>query len=202
MKLVFIWIQWSWKWTQARILEEKFWFKTFETGWVLRTMAKQDNELWRLIKSTIDAWNQVNPAIIENILHDILEKNNWENIIFDWFIRNEWNKNTFDKIVWDYKVVFFNLDEADAKKRLLWRMYDKETGETFPAGTLINPKNGNKLQKRTDDEEQAINTRIKLFYDVTMPIVEEYKKRWNIIEINAKWTIEEIALRLKESLGL
>jgi len=56
-------------------------------------------------------------------------------------------------------------------------MYDKETGETFPAGTLINPKNGNKLQKRTDDEEQAINTRIKLFYDVTMPIVEEYKKR-------------------------
>lgn len=202
MKLVFIWIQWSGKWTQGRILEEKFWFKVFDVGSSLRNIAKENSELWKSIKSIIEKWEQVSPAIIEDILRDILEKNKSWNIIFDWFIRNEWNKDTFDKIVWDYKVVFFDLPEIDAKQRLLWRMYDKQTWETFIAGTKINPKNWNKLEKRADDEEQAINTRIRLFYDVTMPIVEKYRKSWNIIEINAKWTIEEITLRLKESLWL
>lgn len=202
MKLVFIWIQWSGKWTQGRILEEKFWFKVFDVGSSLRNIAKENSELWKSIKSIIEKWEQVSPAIVEDILRDILEKNKSWNIIFDWFVRNEWNKDTFDKIVWDYKVVFFDLPEIDAKQRLLWRMYDKQTWETFTAGTQINPKNWNKLEKRADDEEQAINTRIRLFYDVTMPIVEKYRKSWNIIEINAKWTIEEIALRLKESLWL
>jgi len=81
-------------------------------------------------------------------------------------------------------------------------MYDKESGETFPAGTLINPKNGNTLTKRADDEEQAINERIKLFYEKTMPIVDLYREQGNLIEIDAKGSIEEIALRLEKSLGL
>jgi len=202
MKFVSIWIQWSGKWTQARILVDKYDFKLYETWTTLRDMAKQDNKLWKLIKSTIESWHQVNPEIVEDILKDILQKNPDWNIIFDWFVRNEWNKNTFDRIVWDYKVVFFDLPEQEAKNRLLWRMYDKETGETFSAWTLINPKNWNTLVKRADDEEMAIQKRIDLFFDVTMPIVEEYKKQWNLIEINANQSIENVSDELINKLGL
>ncbi len=81
-------------------------------------------------------------------------------------------------------------------------MYDKETWETFPNWMLINPKNWNTLTKRADDEEEAINERIRLFYEKTMPIVQIYKTEWKLIEINAHWSIEEIAHRLKENLWL
>lgn len=202
MKIVFIWIQWSGKWTQWRILVENFWFKIYETGTALREIASQNTPLWQLVKSTIDAWKQVSPEIVEDILKEVITQNEGKDLILDWFVRNEGNKISADKIVWDYKVVFFDLPESDAKARLLWRMYDKETWETFPAGTQINPKNWNILVKRADDEEQAINERIRLFYEKTMPIVDLYRQEWKVIEINAKWSIDEIALRLKESLGL
>ncbi len=197
MKIVLIWIQWSWKWTQARILEKNFWFKLYETWTALREIASKDTPLWKLVKTTIESWKQVEPKIVEDILQEVINDNIWQNLILDWFVRNEWNKLSVDKIVWDYKVIFFNLDENEAKKRLLWRMYDKETWETFPAWTTINPRNWNILTKRADDEEEAINTRIKLFFDVTIPIVEQYKKEWKLIEINAKWTIEDISLIIK-----
>ena len=202
MKIVFIWIQWSGKWTQWRILVENFWFKIYETGTALREIASQNTPLWQLVKSTIDAWKQVSPEIVEDILREVIAQNEGKDLILDWFVRNEGNKISADNIVWDYKVVFFDLPETDAKARLLWRMYDKETWETFPAWTLVNPKNWNQLVKRADDEEQAINERIRLFYEKTMPIVDLYRQEWKVIEINAKWSIDEIALRLKESLGL
>lgn len=202
MKIVFIWIQWSGKWTQWRILEEKNWFKIYETWTALREIAKKETELWKLVKSTIEAWHQVSPAIVEDILADVIASNPWVNLILDGFVRNEWNKLSVDKIVWDYKVIFFNLDEETAKKRLLWRMYDKETWETFPSWTTTNPKNWNILIKRSDDEEEAINTRIRLFFEKTMPIVEIYRNEWRLIEIDAKWTIEEVSEKIKKELWL
>lgn len=202
MKIIFIWIQWSGKWTQWRILVEKHGFKIYETGTALREIASQNTSLWQLVKSTIDAGKQVSPEIVEDILQEVITQNKWQKLILDGFVRNEGNKLSADKIVWDYRVVFFDLPEIDAKTRLLWRMYDKDSGETFPAGTLINPKSGNTLIKRADDEEQAINERIKLFYEKTMPIVDLYREQGNLIEIDAKGTIEEIALRLEKSLGL
>lgn len=202
MKIVFIWIQWSGKWTQWRILEEKNWFKIYETWTALREIAKKETELWKLVKSTIESWNQVSPEIVEEILADVIASNPWINLILDGFVRNEWNKLSVDKIVWDYKVVFFNLDEETAKSRLLWRMYDKETWETFPTWTLVNPKNWNTLIKRSDDEEEAINTRIRLFFEKTMPIVEIYRNEWRLIEIDAKWTIEEVSEKIKKELWL
>ncbi len=202
MHIVFIWIQGSGKWTQARILEEKYWFKIYETGTALREIASQNTQLWKTVKETIESGKQVSPEIVENILKEVISQNKWNKLILDWFVRNEGNKISADAILWEYKVVFFDLSESDAKKRLLGRMYDKETWETFPNWMLINPKNWNTLTKRADDEEEAINERIRLFYEKTMPIVQIYKTEWKLIEINAHWSIEEIAHRLKENLWL
>ena len=203
MQLVFIWIQGSGKGTQARILKEKYGFEIFETGWVLRKLAKQDSELWRLIKETIEAGKQVTPEIIEMILEDFISNSESENIIFDGLVRNEWNKQTADKkLNKDYKVVYFDLPEKEAMKRLLGRMYNPKTGETFPAGTEIDPKTGDKLIKRSDDEENAIRQRIKEFYEKTMPVVQQYEKEGRLIKINANQPIEEVTKEIIIKLGL
>ena len=203
MQLVFIWIQGSGKGTQARILREKYGFEIFETGWVLRKLAKQDSELWRLIKETIEAGKQVTPEIIEMILEDFITNSESENIIFDGLVRNEWNKQTADrKLDKNYKVVYFDLPEQEAMKRLLGRMYNPKTGETFPAGTEIDPKTGDKLIKRSDDEENAIRQRIKEFYEKTMPVVQQYEKEGRLIKINANQPIEEVTKEIITKLGL
>jgi len=203
MQLVFIWIQWSWKGTQARILAEKYWFKIFETWGVLRNLAKQDSELGKLVKSVIESWKQVSPEIVEMILDDFIKTTQWNNIIFDGLVRNLWNKETADKkLDKDYKVIYFDLSEQEAIKRLLWRMYNPKTWETFPAWTTVDPRTGDKLIKRPDDQEESIKQRIKEFYEKTLPVVEIYKNEWKLITINANQPVEEVTKEIVNKLGL
>ena len=203
MQLVFIGIQWSGKGTQARILASKYGFEIFETWGVLRKLAKQDTELWKLVKETIEAGKQVTPEIIEMILEDFIKTAKSQNIIFDGLVRNLGNKQTADKkLDSDYKVVYFDLPEQEAMKRLLWRMYNPKTGETFPAWTTIDPKTGDKLVRRSDDEENAIKQRIKEFYEKTLPVVELYQQEWRLIKINANQPIEEVTKEIIEKLWL
>ena len=193
MHIVFIWIQGSWKWTQSRILQEERWFESFETGQVLRNITKQDLDLWKLVKKTIEAGKQVTPDIIEDILKDYIKTANSDNIIFDGLVRNIWNKETADNILdKDYKVVFFDLDEKEAMKRLLWRMYNPKTWETFMSWVDIDPKTWDKLVKRSDDEENSIKQRIKEFYEKTLPVVELYEKEWKLIKINANQSVDKV----------
>jgi len=201
MKLVFIWIRGSWKWTQGKILEQNFGFNIFETGWVLRKIAKQETQLAVKIRETIEQWKQVPSEIIEEILLEYIEKSNNWNIIFDWLIRNIWNKNTADKILLDYKVVFFELDRKEAEKRLLWRMYNVKTWETFPFWTEFDPKTGDKLESRKDDNTESIKIRIEEFYEKTVPLVALYKKD-EIIRIDASKNVEEVTKELIEKLNL
>ncbi len=203
MYLVFIWIQGSWKWTQARLLEEKYDFKLFESGWALRDIARENTELWITVKNIINKWEHVSPDIIEDIMLDIINnKSEWKHLILDGFVRNVWNKETADKILKDYKVVLFSLSEEKAKARLLWRMYNPKTGETFSAGTIFDPKTWDELIKRADDQEEAILHRINLYIEKALPLVEEYRKQWNLIEVNADQSVEDVFAELVKKLGL
>jgi adenylate kinase family enzyme len=76
-----------------------------------------------------------------------------------------------EKIIPDYEVLFFNLPKDKAINRLLGRMYDPDTGETFVSGTDKNPKTGRKLIKRFDDNERSILKRIEEFTNHTLEIV-------------------------------
>lgn len=203
MNYVFIGIQWSGKWTQARLLEENYDFKLFESGWALRDIAAEDSELGRSVKSIIDAWDQVSPSIIEDIMKDILEnKADGKNIIFDGFVRNTGNKQTADNVLWDYTVVLFELSEEKAKARLLGRMYNPSTGETFPAGTTTDPNTWEDLEQRKDDVEDAIIKRIDLYVERALPLLDEYRKNGNIIEVNADQSIDRVFNELVEKLWL
>ena len=203
MKLVFIWIQGSGKWTQARLLEEKYDYKLFESWTALRNIAKEDSELWKSVKETIDAWNHVSPKIIEDIMLDILDnKSDWKNTIFDWFVRNIWNKESVDKVLWEYTVVLFQLSEEKARDRLLSRVYNPKTSETFKPWTLIDPETWDKLEKRDDDNEESIEKRIDLYIEKALPLITEYRKTWKMLEINANQSVEDVFSELVEKLNL
>lgn len=202
MNLVFTWIQWCWKWTQARLLIDNFWFEIVEMWGELRKIAKENSDFWRLIKKTIESWALVSPEMISEIIKKVVNGNKWKDMIFDWFVRNMWNKITFEEVCEDYKVIFFELSEEKAKERLLWRMFDPETQETFVSWILINPKTWTKLIKRKDDNEESILARINAFVTTTLPIVEIQRKEWKVIDINADQSIGDVFNELKTKLWL
>lgn len=202
MNLVFTWIQGCWKWTQARLLIEKYWFEIVEMWGELRKIANEDSDFWRLIKSTIESWNLVSPDMISEIIKKVVTENKGKKMIFDWFIRNTWNKEAFESVCEDYKVIFFDLDEEIAKNRLLWRMYNQTTWETFMAGTLVDPITWEELIKRKDDNEESILTRINSYMNITLPVVHMQMNEWKVIEINADQSIDDVFKEIKENLWL
>lgn len=203
MKIIFVWIQWSWKWTQWKILSDKYDFEIFETGWALRKLAKEESELWNKIRDTINAWKLVDINTIWDIIKDFLNKNKTDsNIIFDWIPRSKEQKNLIDRLINDFKVVLFDLPKEEVSKRLLWRMYNPKTGETFISWTIHDPKTWDILEKRKDDNEDAIKQRIETFFEETLPVVEEYKNEWKLIIINANQPIEDVQNELVTKLWL
>lgn len=203
MKIVFTGIQGCGKWTQARILAEKYGFKIIEMWTEFRNIVKSWTELWNQIKEIIDKWRQVPEELWRKIMEQILTENKEENIIYDGFIRNNWNLEVFDSIVKDYKVILFELDLIKAKNRLYERMYDPESGETFPWDFTENPKTWTKLVRREDDKDlEAIKRRFLEFVEKTLPITEKQQKQWIVFEINADQDIESVTREIEESLWL
>jgi len=125
-----------------------------------------------------------------------------DNMIFDAFIRLPWNKEVFDSYLSDYKVVFFDLSEETAKQRLLGRMFNPKNGNTFMSGTTHDPDTGDELIRRADDDEASILKRIEEYTTYTLPLVEEQRKEWRVIEINADQSIEDVFAELEEKLWL
>ena len=201
MKLVFTGIQWSGKGTQARKLAEKYGFVIVEMGGELRKVIASWSELWNKLADIMNQWylvpDELGAEVMRQAIRNNIEK---ENVIFDAFIRLPWNKTVFESELDDYKVVFFNLSEEKAKERLLWRMYNPKTWETFPSGTLTDPKTWDELIKRADDNEWSILKRIEEYVNQTLPIVEVQKLEWRVIEINADQSpdkvFEELTIKL------
>jgi len=203
MKLVFTGIQWCGKWTQARLLVEKYGFDIVEMWWELRKVVASWSELWLKIKEVIDAWYLVNDTLWSQVMQQAIDKyKKREKVIFDAFVRLSRNKELFDKYLPDYKVVFFNLSEEKAKKRLLGRMYNPKTWETFPSGTSFDPKTWDELIKRKDDNEASILKRIEEFTNNTLPIVAIQKQEGRVIEVNANQDIESVFTEIEEKLWL
>jgi len=202
MKLVFTWIQGCWKWTQARLLVENFGFTLLEMWQELRKIASSDTELWKRVKQTIESWALVTPEVVWEIMNEVITTQTNKNLILDWFVRNEWNKQSLEKITNDYKVVFFELSKEKAIDRLLGRMYDPISGETFLSWTLVNPVTWTKLEKRKDDNEASILKRIDEFMNNTLPTAMRQEQEGKVIRINADQDVESVFKELVTKLWL
>ena len=170
--------------------------------WALRNIAKQDSELGRSVKETIEAWHQVSPKVVWEIIKEAIKSETHDRVIYDWFVRNKWNKKTMDEVCPEHKVLFFKLSKDKAIERLLWRMYDPLSWETFPKWTLENPKTWTKLIKRKDDNKESILTRINAFVDYTLPVVDSQRSEGKVIDINAEQFVNDVTLEIVKKLGL
>lgn len=204
MKIVTTWVQGCGKGTQARLLVDNHGFTLVEMWAEFRKIVASGSELWETIKKIIDSGSQIHAELWIAVMEEaVLQYIDTEKVIFDWFVRNDWNKEIFDRLLPDYRVIFFELSVEKAKTRLLGRMFDKQTWETFQAWAIVNPKNGYTLIKREDDkDEAAILKRIQEFEEQTLPIVEVQRSEWKVLDVNADQSIDDVYKELVSKLEL
>lgn len=185
--LIFLGPQGSGKDTQARLFSEKFGYRFIDMGTTLREIAKQETELGRKIKTTIDAGHMVEPEVATEVVNSKLNKlKSDEKVIVGAYPRGmeqyQLLKQTWPKLGrQDFLAVYIDITDEEALKRLLLRA-EKEG--------------------RADDTAEAIKNRLSWSRSVVDPMVAELEKAGKLIRINGMPSIEEVHQEVLAKLNL
>lgn len=176
----------SGKGTQSEKLIEKYGLHHISTGDVLRKHIKNETDLGKIAKKYIDEGQLIPDELMINILDDVLEKEAQDKpgVIFDGFPRT--------------------IPQAEALKQLLNKrgkelhaVVGLEVPEEELVARLINR---GKMTGRTDDNEETIKKRLKVYHEQTTPLKEYYKKENKYKAINGIGTLEDIFTDIVNSL--
>lgn len=196
--------QGSGKGTQARLLAEKYDLQIFETGSVLRKIAKEDTEIGRKIdeiinvKGNIVPWDLMKEKILGQKLSELDEN---KGIIFDGTPRiaeeaKFWHKKLKDvgrKI--DY-IFYIDLPKEESVRRLSLRKLCRKNNHPLIVGKDLKEEDtkcpicGSEVYRREDDTPEKILKRLEWSKELLSPVIEYYKSKDMLIEINGNNTVE------------
>lgn len=170
MVIILIGLQGSGKSTQGKPLSEEFGIPYLSSGHIFRDIAKGKSKFSRYIKEVLNAGYLVSDKITFEIVSKYLKRKAYEKgFILDGFPRTLKQAKDFDqKVDW---VINFNVSEETALERLGLR---------------------NMTESREDDTNNAIKKRIELFHRFTKPVINYYKKKGILIDIDGERPVEEI----------
>ena len=203
-------MQGSGKGTQGQIIAQKLNLQIFETGGQLRKLAAEDSELGRKIKEITTAGNLVpNEVVMEIVANFLTNLPADQGVIFDGIPRSESQRVSleaeFEKVDRKPIAVYIKLSREEALKRLLGRKTCSQCKKIFGAKDGIAdktecPECGGELKVRADDTDEAINTRLDVYENETVPAIEKYREESRLIEVNGVQSVEEVTAEILSKL--
>jgi len=175
----------SGKGTQSKFLVEKFGFIQISTGDLLRDQVQQkDSSMGKEISEIMNSGELVPDEIVIKLIIGKITIFKEKNIIFDGFPRNINQAKVLDESLEKIsvsldKAIFINVDYEILKERIISRI--NESGDN---------------NKRSDDNVQTLVKRIDVYKKNTLPIVEYYKEKGILSEINGMLKIEEVSQQI------
>ena len=193
MNIVLIGIQGCGKGTLVAGLEKHYDFDLISVGQLLRDEVATGSALGQEIAKIIDGGNLVTIDMIKQVIGKKLNKTK-DITIFDGFPRNNEQANMLDEIANVDLVVYLNLSKEMAVERISNRLNCSNCGNITSAkltNSGICEKCGGKLVKRNDDTPEAVEKRLELYLKETYPLLERYKKRGVVLEVDASKSRQE-----------
>ena len=173
------------KGTQADILVKTRALRKLSTGDMLRDHVQRGTELGKQAKAVMDAGDLVSDDLIVAMVKSELESMQVIRVLLDGFPRTTAQAKELDKLLSELSVdidstVLIEVDEDELVARLLNRA--KELG-------------------RTDDNEETIRNRMKVYQDLTKPLVDYYQNQDKLTAVNGLGTVEEVSKSIFEVLS-
>ncbi len=198
MDIVLFGIQGSGKGTLGKFLVKKYNLKLFETGSELRKLSQEESELSRTVKSIVESGKLVpNEVVMELIERFMLDVKPDEAALFDGIPRQSVQAETFDtlmkKLKREFTGIYLDVPEEVAIERLSSRRLCAKCKLVYPASYGKNTCENchTPLTTRSDDNPESIKTRLKAFYEETVPVIERYKREGKMIIMNGNQSIEK-----------
>lgn len=162
------------------------------TGDIFRAAIKNQTPLGVKVKAIIDSGSLVSDEITCELVKERLSQPDVSNgFILDGFPRTIPQAEMFTSICPDVTVVNFVIKDEIVIKRLSTRRVCRKCGANFNVLTLppkvegVCDKCGGELYQRDDDKQESILHRMDVYREQTEPLIDFYRKRGNITDLDA-----------------
>ncbi len=200
------------KGTQAQILSKELHLAHVSSGDLFRENFKNDTELGRLAKSYMDKGDLVPDDVTIRMIRERLKRQDCRaGAILDGFPRTPAQADALCPMLAEFNgeinaVPYITADENILAERLAGRwtcrasghIYNEKTNPPKQAGVC--DVDGSELYQREDDKADTVKTRIRVYAEQTMPLVEYYRKQGKLIEINGAQEVEQVTRDLLAAL--
>ena len=172
MKVLLIGPQGAGKSTQADLLAIGLGLPKITMGDIYRKLAQEGNELGKRVKEILEKGYLMDDPTTAKIISERLSQSDCQNgFVIDGYPRTLEQARLFDP-GFD-KVIYLKLDPKEAVERLLKR-------------------------GRADDTEVLIKNRLDLYFQQTQPLLDYYKDKGILTEINALGDISKVQDEIKK----
>ncbi len=202
------------KGTQAKILSERLGIPQISTGDILREAVREGTELGKIAKKYMDEGKLVPDDIIVGIIKERLSQPDAKNgFILDGFPRTVAQAEAFDDMLKGIgeslkAVIFIDVPKEELVRRLTGRRTCSGCGRMYhvefspPKEEGVCDHCGKPLYQRDDDKEETIVKRLETYEAQTLPLVDYYKKKGFLVEIEGVGSIEDINRKIREAIGV
>ena len=181
MNIIFIGAPGVGKGTQSDFIKKDYPIVHISTGDMFRENISNNTELGKTAKAYMDRGDLVPDSLVVDMIVDRIKRDDCKNgFMLDGFPRTIEQAKELDRILSELKfnissIINLYADKETIIKRLLSR-------------------------GRADDNEETIKNRIEVFENQSKPVLEFYKGRVNIIDVESIGTPEEVYSKIKVEL--
>ena len=206
MKLILLGAPGAGKGTQAEIISERLSVPTISTGNIIRAALKAQTEMGIKAKEFIDKGLLVPDDVVIGIVRDRLKEDDCKNgFILDGFPRTVPQAQALDDMGIEIdKVIDIQVPDEKIVQRLSGRRVCSGCGASYhllykkPEKDGVCNSCGAQLVQRTDDREETVLERLKIYHEQTEPLVEYYRKKNKLVVVEGQEEVSDTtALTLK-----
>jgi adenylate kinase len=169
------------KGTQAKLIAEHYGIPAISTGDIFRAMKTSDTPLARQVRAIMESGGYVSDEITNEIVKDRLAESDCKDgFLLDGYPRTVQQVATLDDYLAETgrpldAAISLNADTDEVVRRLLNRA---------------------EIDGRSDDNEETIRVRLQVYAEQTQPLLEVYRSRGLLVEVNGLGEIGEVSERV------
>jgi adenylate kinase len=212
MRLILLGPPGSGKGTQAKLLSNNFGLTHIGTGDILREAVRQHSPLGKQAEPYIRNGQLVPDDLVNEVVTERFRRDDRpDRFVLDGYPRTLAQAGSFDAVLRQQfldlsDVLLFEVDDEEIVRRMTGRLSCPNCKRTYhqennpPHVTGICDACGNALIQRTDDQEQTVRERLKVYHENTEGLVSYYEKRSLLRRIAGIGAIDEIYDKVRAAL--
>jgi adenylate kinase len=209
MKLIFLGPPGAGKGTLAAKAVDILKLPHISTGAIFRAALAAGTPLGLRVKAIMDAGRLVDDeTTIELVKERLAQEDVKKGYILDGFPRTIPQAEALSQFSTVDKVVNFDIPDSTVLERLGGRRVCRKCGHNFhmifdkPKTEGVCNHCGGEVYTRDDDKSEAIQKRLEVYRAQTAPLIDFYRSKGLLVDVDARPAVDQVVENFKQSLGI